>query len=397
MSGKETWPKVAIIVLNWNGWRDTIECLESLQRLTYPNYQIIVVDNGSTDDSVEKIKAWARGEIPVESKFVDYDPKTKPVHWVEYDQATEAGKINEEDASLKWLPSNQKMIIIQTGENLGFAAGNNVGIQFNLHSDKEIGYILVLNNDTVVTHSLLTEFVKAAKKPSENIDMVAPVVLNYHNPNLVDRLGIVLTRSGLAYDRKYLMDGPLFCPSGCCALYSREMLEAVKMGDSYFDSSFFVYGEDVDLGFRARLLGYQATLTRSALVYHKGSASTGGVGSSPSIYYRHRNTILYLIKNLPNKIFWRYLGWIVLGQLGGVIRNIGRANFRWTVSGKCAALSKLSEMYQKRRTIQRQRVISVRELLQFIDSRPLLIGRHRKTFPSSGLVEDKGNGKIQQQ
>jgi GT2 family glycosyltransferase len=70
----KAWPQVAIIALNWNGWQDTIECLESLQRLIYPNYQVIVVDNGSTDGSMEKIKDWARGEIPVESKFFNYTP-----------------------------------------------------------------------------------------------------------------------------------------------------------------------------------------------------------------------------------------------------------------------------------------------------------------------------------
>ncbi len=64
----KSWPKVAVIILNWNGWRDTIECLESLQRITYPDYQIIVVDNGSTDVSVERIKAWTRGEIRAEGE-----------------------------------------------------------------------------------------------------------------------------------------------------------------------------------------------------------------------------------------------------------------------------------------------------------------------------------------
>src|SRR5512141_114352 len=93
------WPRVAIIVLNWNGWRDTIECLESLQRLTYPNYQVVVVDNGSTDNSVEHIrKAYPRVRL------------------------------------------------LETGKNLGWSGGNNIGIKYALGQETE--YIHLLNNDT---------------------------------------------------------------------------------------------------------------------------------------------------------------------------------------------------------------------------------------------------------
>ena len=77
-------PKVSIIILNWNGWKDTIECLESLYQIAYPNYDVIVVDNGSEDDSIEKIKEYAEGKIKVESKFFEYSPENKPIKIVEY-------------------------------------------------------------------------------------------------------------------------------------------------------------------------------------------------------------------------------------------------------------------------------------------------------------------------
>jgi GT2 family glycosyltransferase len=77
-------PKVSIIILNWNSWKDTIECLESVFRIDYPNYQVIIVDNGSTDDSVEKIKEWAEGKTLVESKFFEYDPNNKPILMKEF-------------------------------------------------------------------------------------------------------------------------------------------------------------------------------------------------------------------------------------------------------------------------------------------------------------------------
>ena len=78
-------PRVSIIILNWNGWRDTIECLESLYRITYPNYDVIVVDNGSRDDSVQKIKEYCEGKIEVNSKFFKYDPSNKPTKVFEED------------------------------------------------------------------------------------------------------------------------------------------------------------------------------------------------------------------------------------------------------------------------------------------------------------------------
>jgi GT2 family glycosyltransferase len=183
-SEAKAWPKVAIIVLNWNGWRDTIECLESLQRLTYLNYQIIVVDNGSTDDSVEKIKAWARGEISVESKFFEYDPSTKPVQWIEYDRATaEAGGVSEEEDKLKLLPSNRRMMLALAGENLGFSGGYNVGLQYAL-TKKNIVYILVVNNDVIVSPDSLTRLVKLLESDRTG-GMAGGKVFYYHDPRRI--------------------------------------------------------------------------------------------------------------------------------------------------------------------------------------------------------------------
>ena len=86
------YPKVSIIILNWNGWKDTVECLESLYQITYPNYDVIVVDNGSEDESIEKIKRYCKGEIKVESKFFDYLPTNKPIKIIEYTrEEAEAG------------------------------------------------------------------------------------------------------------------------------------------------------------------------------------------------------------------------------------------------------------------------------------------------------------------
>ncbi|WP_242656389.1 glycosyltransferase [Desulfofundulus thermosubterraneus] len=170
-------PSVFIIILNYNGWQDTVECLESVQRLTYPNYRIVVIDNGSTDGSMEKIKAWAAGELRVESKFFTYDPSTKPVRWIEYDRVTaEAGGLPELEAEIEALPPNRRMVLIQTGANLGYAGGNNVGIRYSINSVSD--YIWLLNNDTVVHKSALKTMVDIAEKVLR-IGIVGSKILYY--------------------------------------------------------------------------------------------------------------------------------------------------------------------------------------------------------------------------
>lgn len=338
-------PKVAIIILNWNGWQDTIECLESLQRITYPNYQVIVIDNGSTDGSIEKIKAWAKGEIPVESKFFEYKPDSKPVQWIEYAQQTaEAGGIPEE-AKLAELPVSRRIILIQTEENLGFAGGNNVGIKYAL--TKNADYVFILNNDTVIEVEALTEMVQVTMKQSE-IAMVAPVVLNYWAPDFVDRLGIVLTMSGMGFDRKHEKDGPLLCPSGVAALYSRSMLLSVVEDGEFFDEGLFMYCEDMDICFRAAAKGFKASLASSSIVFYKGGSSLSGQDSPESVYFVNRNTIWFISKNYPISFLFKYGLWIILGQIGGFVKNIGRKRLQYVWQGKLDGLKGVRDMQLKR-------------------------------------------------
>jgi len=191
-------PKVAIIILNWNGWKDTIECLESVFRIDYPNYQVIVVDNGSKNDSVERIKAWAEGRQEVLTPEpthplypLSHPPVQKPIPYIEYDRNTaEAGGLPEKEKLLyEKLPKgiSYPLILIQTGENLGFAGGNNIGIKFALNHD-DFKFIWLLNNDTVVKHDALLHMVNRMGDDLD-IGICGSTILYYHKPDKVWALG----------------------------------------------------------------------------------------------------------------------------------------------------------------------------------------------------------------
>ena len=137
------YPKVAVLILNWNNWVDTIECLESVFRINYPNYQVIIIDNGSTDNSVDKIIKWAEGKqetmTPLPSHplyYLSHPPVLKPILYIEYDkeEAENGGEVKKEiELSTKLINGKFKsMIIIRLDKNLGFSAGNNVGIKYVL-------------------------------------------------------------------------------------------------------------------------------------------------------------------------------------------------------------------------------------------------------------------------
>ena len=138
---------VYVILLNWNGWKDTIHCLESLFRSDYSDYRVIVCDNASTDGSMEKIKAWAEGKVMPDEELNDqlkplvFPPVAKPIAYVEYNRA-------EAEAGGNGSEKNTPLVLIQNGSNDGFSAGNNVGIRYALK--KNADYIWLLNNDTVV-------------------------------------------------------------------------------------------------------------------------------------------------------------------------------------------------------------------------------------------------------
>jgi GT2 family glycosyltransferase len=262
-----------VIVLNWNGWKDTIECLESVFRLDYPDLRVVVCDNASEDGSLQKINQWARGELLAESFNKSLSrlsapaiPKPIPVQELTRHQA-ESGAATY----------RSRLVLIQTGANVGFAAGNNVGLRYAL-GDPESAFFWLLNNDVVVETGSLAAMVKLMDEMPD-IGICGSLNISYHHPDEVQvQGGRLYTRwTGRVKTPPSLKVGKLTsCPArmdfvnGASMLASRAFLEQVGL----MEESYFLYFEELDWAMRARgkfKLGY----SRESVIYHKEGAAIG--------------------------------------------------------------------------------------------------------------------------
>jgi len=293
--------KSSIIILNWNGWEDTIECLESLYQITYPNYNVIVVDNGSEDDSIVKIKEYCEGKIEFESKFFEYSPGNKPIKIIEYTrEEAEAGGGKEK--KIKDLPSNRKLILIKNEKNYGFAEGNNIGMRYALRALNP-DYVLLLNNDTVVDKEFLSELVKVGKV-DEKVGIVGPKIYYYDEPNKIwfaggkinRRLGKTKHLGVHKVDkRQFESIKKVDYIAGCAFLVKDEVFDKIGL----LDKEYFCYFEDLDFCVRAQKEQYYCSYIPKAKIWHKVSQSGGGRIGHISLYYNTRNRALFMKNNAP--------------------------------------------------------------------------------------------------
>jgi len=279
-------PRVSIIILNWNGWKDTIECLESLYRITYPNYDVIVVDNGSRDDSVQRIKEYCEGKIEVNSKFFKYDPSNKPIKVFEISE-DEARKGRFNRPLYEKFDPDRRLILIKNKNNYGFTGGNNIGMKFalNVLNPK---YVLLLNNDTVVDRKFLDELVKVAES-DEKIGIVGSKIYYYEYNGRTD---VIWALGGDEINIMNVRVGKFI--TGCCMLIKKEVLNKLNG----FDEKYFCYWEDVDLSVRCKKLGYKLAWSPTSILWHKVGASSGR-NSPITLYYFSRN-FLYFVKKHTN-------------------------------------------------------------------------------------------------
>jgi hypothetical protein len=240
------YPKVYILLINYNGWADTIGCLESILRNSYPNYHVVVIDNNSQDNSIEYIKAWAEGKLDVWIKpdnilrFLFNPPIEKPIFYVYYtkEEAENGGKPSLESEN------NNPLIFIQTGDNLGFAGGNNVGIKYAL-ARNDFDYIWLLNNDTAIDKNTLQDIINAAAK--DKFDRpIGSYIYEYYEPEKLQLYG------GLKF-RKYFILRPTFaklneridCISGASLFLSRNKVKELGL----LEEKYFMNSEDLEYTF----------------------------------------------------------------------------------------------------------------------------------------------------
>ncbi len=253
VASRENMPRVGVIVLNWNGTEDTLECLSSLALLDYPRYEIIVVDNGSQPSPRQRITE----EFP-------------------------------------------RFTYIETGTNLGYAGGNNVGIRYALAAGHE--YVFVLNNDTIVERDVLRHAVAVAEADA-SIGVVGVKIIAWDQPERVwVAYGQVTYRQGLVRligyygqdDGAFDTQRDVEWVPGTAMLFRRRALETVGL----FDEEFFAYHEDVDWCTAAREHGLRVVFAPQPRIYHKGHRSSGGKGYvTPRQYLAGRNMVLYVRKH----------------------------------------------------------------------------------------------------
>lgn len=278
-SSSSNLPRVSIIILNWNSWKDTIECLESLYQITYPNYNVILIDNDSKDESIEKIKEYCEGKIVVESKFFTYDPNNKPIKIVEYTKNETEGTCGKEKEIVN-LPPNRKLILIKNDNNYGFAEGNNIGIRYAMKMFNP-EYVLLLNNDTVVDKKFLNELAIVAES-DENIGIVGPKIYFYEKNGRNDIISFMGGKinlkkyPGYSHIGENLIDSPQYS-SGiveCDWVTGTAMMIKVKnMPIKLLNSNLFFGCEDVDLSIRLKQMGYKMVAVLSSKIWHKTGIS----------------------------------------------------------------------------------------------------------------------------
>jgi GT2 family glycosyltransferase len=316
-------PSVSIIILNWNGWEDTLECLESLLQIDYSNYTIILIDNGSTNNSIKKIIEYADGQIKVNSKYFNFSCENKPIKYFMYSR--------EETESIAWnhekiedFPSNKKMVLIKNEKNFGFAEGNNIGIRYALMSFNP-DYILLLNNDTVVDKFFLKELIIEMEQ-NEKTGAAGPKIFFYDfegKNNIISCIGGKINfLKGLTYrmgDKEgdhgqyENINNPDYI-EGSCLLMNTGVIKKIGI----LNPNYFTYWEEVDWCTKAKNAGYQLKVIPKAMIWHKIAASDHGKLQE---YYMIRNRFLYLRQH-ASKIqylsflfyFFGYQFWIISGS-----------------------------------------------------------------------------------
>jgi len=304
---------VSIIFVNYNGREYLKDCLYSLEKQTFKDFEIIFVDNASNDDSVEFVK------------------RTYP-----------------------------KVKIIESEKNLGFAAGNNLGVR------KAKGkYIFILNLDTELDKNCLKELVSYIKKNKDII--ICPKILLFDKRDKINTTGIAFHYLGFGWcdnlgkvDNQF-KEKEITFPSGSAFLINKKIYNIMKG----FDEDYFFYYEDDDLGWRLRLRGYKIMLVPKARIYHKYSFSR----HSKKFYFAERNRIITVLKNYHLKTLFLILPPFLLTEIGILFYSLTNGLFFSKLNSYYWILKNVDKISEKRKAIQKTRKVTDKEIVKYFFSK----------------------------
>ena len=269
--------KVAIIILNYKNSKDTIECVESLEKIKYKNFEIIIVDNDSRDESIETLRSY----------FKD------------------------------------KHIVLESNKNGGFAYGNNIGIKYALENGAD--YILLINNDTTVEENFLDVLVETAEK-DKNIGITTGLIMNYYDRNKIwynggeidwnKFYGYHLNERGNFSTVEEIKE--ITFATGCLMLIRKEVFETVGL----LPEEYFMYYEDVDFCAKLADNGYKIIYNPRSVIYHKISNSSGEAESPFAIEWNTRNRLKFMMKYKEKVSYRRYIRAAIFFYITRVIKYL---------------------------------------------------------------------------
>ncbi len=313
--------QVSVIIVNFNAGAWIERCLASVCAQTLPPFEVILVDNASSDGSANNIG----------DKF----------------------------------PS---VVVIFASQNMGFSAANNLAVRT---VSSQSAWLVLLNPDAFPEPVWLENLLNAAQRNPEYA-VFGSRLMDANNPSILDGAGDAYHPSGLVwrsghgqpFDSRQYETKEIFSACAAAAMIRKDAF--LKAGG--FDEDFFCFLEDVDLGFRLRLLRYGCLYVPESVAYHVGSAVTGR-RSDFSLYHGHRNLVWTFVKNMPPVLFWTLLPLHLALNVASVIYFVARGKGRLILRAKWDSIKGMPKMWRKRKLIQSTRVATIREILRLMDKR----------------------------
>lgn len=311
--------RVSVIIVNWNGAQFLERCLVALMAQTVKPHEIILLDNASSDGSIEIVR---------------------------------------------WFPSVR---LLPLEQNTGFARGNNLAIEA---ASKMSEWIALINPDAFAEPRWL-EALLMATESNPGFDAFGSKLVNAGDPTLLDGAGDAYHVSGKVWRMGHGMpvsaalenEREIFSPSAAAALYRRNVLHEV----GGFDEDYFCYVEDVDLGFRLQLARHRCLYVPQSVAHHIGSGTTGGQHSGFAVYHGHRNLVWTFVKDMPGVLFWLLLPLHLLLNLISMFWFICQGQGSVILRAKLDAIKGLPKVWLKRTQIQSERRATVKDIWKILD------------------------------